>query len=151
MKVKFDRKLWVFVCAYGPCSERDETERETFWNNLNDCLQSFGANVSIVLDLNVHVGDEVVKDVVAKYEMLERNENGERMIVLCVERDGGLKEKERKKKEKMRRKKEKERREKEKQMRQMQMKKEIRMAELAPKEKINLSQTGDKMFQSSEN
>ena len=39
----------MFVCACGPGSERDEIEREAFWNYLDDCLHSFGANVSIEL------------------------------------------------------------------------------------------------------
>ena len=30
-KVKFCRELWGFVFAYGPGSERDETEMEAFW------------------------------------------------------------------------------------------------------------------------
>ena len=38
----------MFVSAYGPGSERDETEKKVFWNYLDDCLQSFGMNVSIV-------------------------------------------------------------------------------------------------------
>ena len=37
VKVKFGRELWVFVCAYGPAGERDETEREAFWNDLDNC------------------------------------------------------------------------------------------------------------------
>ena len=49
MKVKFGQELWVFVFAYSLGSERDETEMEAFWNYLYECLQSFGANVSIVL------------------------------------------------------------------------------------------------------
>ena len=87
VKVKFVRESWVFVYAYGPGSEREETEREAFWNYLDDCLQSFGVNVCIVLleDVNAHVGDEVVEDVVGKHRMPRRYENGERMIELGVE------------------------------------------------------------------
>ena len=29
----------MFVFAYGPGGERDETEREIYWNYLDDCLQ----------------------------------------------------------------------------------------------------------------
>ena len=48
----------MFVFASG-----HDSEREAFWNDFDECLQSFGANVSIVLlgDLNAHVGDEVVE------------------------------------------------------------------------------------------
>ena len=47
--------------------------------------------MSIVLsgDFNACVGDEVVEDVVGRHGVLGRNENGKRMIVLYVERDGG--------------------------------------------------------------
>ena len=38
VKVKFV-ELWVFVSAYGTYSERDETEREGFWNDLDDCCR----------------------------------------------------------------------------------------------------------------
>ena len=37
------------MSANGAGSERDETERETFSNNLDDCLQSFGVNVGTCL------------------------------------------------------------------------------------------------------
>ena len=39
MKVKFGGESWVFVSAYGPGSEREETEREAFWNYLDDCAE----------------------------------------------------------------------------------------------------------------
>ena len=45
IKVKFGQELLVFMSAYGPASESDQTEREAFWKY----LQSFGANVNIVL------------------------------------------------------------------------------------------------------
>ena len=38
MKLKFGKELWVFVSTYDPGSERDETEREAFQNNLDDCF-----------------------------------------------------------------------------------------------------------------
>ena len=48
---------------------RNETKKEVFWNYLDDCLQSFGANVSIVLlgNVNTHVGDEALEDMVGKH------------------------------------------------------------------------------------
>ena len=46
--------------------KREETEREACYNYLDDCLQSVGANGNIVLvgDLDVHVDDELVEDMV---------------------------------------------------------------------------------------
>ena len=35
MKVIFGREFWVFVFAYGLGSDRNETERETFWKYLD--------------------------------------------------------------------------------------------------------------------
>ena len=82
-------KLWVLLSTYRAGSERDETERKTFGNDLDDCLQCFGANVSIVLlgDLNTCADDEVVEDVVGRDSVFWKNENGERMIELCIERE----------------------------------------------------------------
>ena len=55
VKLKFVRELWVLVFTSGPGSERNETEREVFWNDLEECLESFGVNVDIVLvDLDAH-------------------------------------------------------------------------------------------------
>ena len=87
VKVKFGRELWMFTYAYG--SEMDETEREAFYNDLDDCLQSFGVNVNIVLlgKLNARVGDEVVEDLVGRHDVTWGNENGERKVELCVERE----------------------------------------------------------------
>ena len=62
------------VSAYGPGSEKNKTEKEAFWNDFDDCLQSFGANVSIVLleDLNGRVADKLVEDVVGRDGLLEK-------------------------------------------------------------------------------
>ena len=87
--VKFGHEWWVFVSAYGPGSERDEDERESFWNDVDECLQSFGENVNVVLlgDLNARVGDTVVEGVVGMYGVPGRNDSGERMIGMCMERE----------------------------------------------------------------
>ena len=61
------------MCLHIVLVLRDKTEREAFY--LDDCLQSFRANVSIVLlgDLNARVGDEVIEDVVSRHEMVWKN------------------------------------------------------------------------------
>lgn len=89
VKVKFRNELWVFVSAYGPGLERGEEEREAFWEELNECIQGFGVNVNVVLlgDLNARVGDVPVEGVVGKYGVPGINENGERLIRLCMERE----------------------------------------------------------------
>ena len=47
----------MFISAYGPGSEKSEAIEE-FWNELSQCVGSFGRNVSMVVlgDLNARVG-----------------------------------------------------------------------------------------------
>ena len=61
---KVGREMWVSVFACGSRSEKNETERGAFLNNLDDYLQSFGANVSFMLlrDLNTHVCDGLLEE-----------------------------------------------------------------------------------------
>ena len=42
VRLKFGQEKWVIVSAYGPGRERDDIEREQFWNELRDCVNSFG-------------------------------------------------------------------------------------------------------------
>ena len=59
VRVKIERESWVFISAYGPGSEKSEEEIEEFWNELSECVGSFGRNESVVVlgDLNVRVGN----------------------------------------------------------------------------------------------
>ena len=51
----------MFISAYGPSSEKSKEEIEEYWNELSECVGSFGRNVSVVVlgDLNARVGNEV--------------------------------------------------------------------------------------------
>ena len=42
VRVKVERESWVFISAYGPGSEKSEEEIEEFWNELSECVGSFG-------------------------------------------------------------------------------------------------------------
>ena len=44
VRVKIERESWVFISAYGPGSEKIEEEVEEFWNELSECVGSFGRN-----------------------------------------------------------------------------------------------------------
>ena len=66
MKIKFGRKLWVFVFACGSGSEREDTGREAFWNYLNVSVVLFG-------DLYSYVGDVVVEYIVDRHGLPWRN------------------------------------------------------------------------------
>ena len=89
VRVQLGSEKWVFVSAYGPGSEKSEEERELFWEKLNECLSKFRENVRVVLlgDLNARVGDEPVMDVVGRCGVPGRNESGEELIGMCLERE----------------------------------------------------------------
>lgn len=86
MKVAGERI--VIVGVYGPGMERSENEREVFWESLNECLSTFDDNERIVVlgDLNAKVGDRGVDGVIGKYGVPGVNENGERLVEVCIER-----------------------------------------------------------------
>ena len=44
MWVRLKIESWVFISAYGSGSETSEEEIEEFWNELSDCVGSFGRN-----------------------------------------------------------------------------------------------------------
>ena len=60
-RVKIEIESWVYISAYGPGSEKSEVEIEEFWNELSECVGSFGRNEFVVVlgDLNARVGNEV--------------------------------------------------------------------------------------------
>ena len=65
----------MFISAYGPGSEKSEGEIEEFWNELSECVGSFGRNESVVVlgDLNARVGNEVIEGIVGRHGMPGRN------------------------------------------------------------------------------
>ena len=89
VKVKLGVERWAFVSAYGPGSERSEEEREQFWTDLSECIESFGGQYNVVVlgDLNARVGDVVVENVVGRYGVPGRNDSGENLIGLCMEQE----------------------------------------------------------------
>ena len=79
----------MFISAYGPGSEKSEVEIEEFWNELSECVGSFGRNESVVLlgDLNARVGNEVIEGIVGRHGVGGRNESGERLLEMCAEQE----------------------------------------------------------------
>ena len=77
----------MFISAYGPGSERSEEEIEEFWNELSECVGSFGRNESVVVlrDLNARMGNEVIEGIVGQHGVPGRNESGERLLEMCAE------------------------------------------------------------------
>ena len=48
VRVKIKTDSWAFISAYGLGSEKSE-EKEEFWNELSECVGSFGRNESVVV------------------------------------------------------------------------------------------------------
>ena len=72
----------MFISAYGPYSEKSEEEIEELWNEISECVGSFGRNESVVVlgDLNARVGNEVIEGIVGRHGAPGRNESGERLL-----------------------------------------------------------------------
>ena len=75
------RLMWVrvkielgVISAYGPGSEKSEVEIEEFWNELSECVGSFGRNESVVVlgDLNARVENEVIEGIVGRHGVSDR-------------------------------------------------------------------------------
>ena len=56
-------------------SEKSELEIEEFWNELSECVGSFGRNESVVVlwNLNARVGNEVIEGIVGRHGVPGRN------------------------------------------------------------------------------
>ena len=50
-------------------------------------MENFGTNMIIVLlgDFGAHIDNEVVENMIGSHGVPARNENGERMIELCID------------------------------------------------------------------
>ena len=83
----------MFILAYGPGSEKSEEEIDElideFWNELIECVGSFGRNKSVVVlgDLNPRVRNEVIAGIVGWHGVPGRNESGERRLEICAEQE----------------------------------------------------------------
>ena len=79
----------MFISAYGPGSEKSEEKTEKFWNELSECVGSFGRNESVVVlgGLNARVGNEVIEGIVGRHGVAGRNDSGERLLEMCAEQE----------------------------------------------------------------
>ena len=89
VRVKIGRESLVFISAYGPGTEKSEEEIEEFWNELSECVRSFGRSESVVVlgDLNARVGNKVTEGIVGRHGVPGRNESGKRLLEICVEQE----------------------------------------------------------------
>ena len=88
VKLRMNGENVVIICVYGPGMEKSANERESFWENLNECIAGFGEDDKIVVlgDMNAKVGDREREGVVGKFGVPGINENGECLVEMCVER-----------------------------------------------------------------
>ena len=42
------QEIWVIERAYGLGSERDDNDTDQFWNELSNCVDSFGDNINVI-------------------------------------------------------------------------------------------------------
>ena len=89
VKLKFGQEKWVIVSAYGPGSEFHQEEVQRFWDELGDCVGSFGDDFNVIVlgDLNARVGNTVIDGVVAKYGVPGVNNSGDNLIEMCREQE----------------------------------------------------------------
>ena len=89
VRVRMGKECWAFVSAYGPGTEKSLEVRNGFWYDLTRCVEGLSRrNYVVVLgDLNARVGDSVVEGVVGKFGVPVRNESGEKLLEMCVERE----------------------------------------------------------------
>ena len=89
VRLKVGGERWVIISAYGPGSERCEEERNGFWEELSECIGSFEERERVVVlgDLNARVGEEPVEGVIGEFGVPGVNENGEKLVDLCIERE----------------------------------------------------------------
>ena len=78
----------VIICVYGPEMENSANKRESFWENLNECIAGFGEDEKIIVlgDMDARVGDREREGVIGKFGVPGINENSECLVEMCVER-----------------------------------------------------------------
>ena len=88
VRLKMAGEKVVIVSVYAPGMEKSENERETFWENLNECVAGFGEGERIIVlgDMNAKVGDREKDGVLGRYGVPGVNDNGERLVEMCSER-----------------------------------------------------------------
>ena len=87
VRMNVGESKYVIVGAYGPGSEREKEERESFWYDLGELVGSFERDeiVCVLGDLNARVGDSKVQGVIGEYGVPGVNESGEWMVDWCMQ------------------------------------------------------------------
>ncbi|MFA0954742.1 hypothetical protein ACDI60_27250, partial [Klebsiella pneumoniae] len=82
-------KLVTMVIAYGPCENEASKVKDSFYEDLQRELEGISTEVIIVGDLNARVGNDPTGfgQVVGKHGEPHRNNNGKRLLQLCLAND----------------------------------------------------------------
>jgi hypothetical protein len=88
VKFKFKKVKVCVVVSYGPSENSEEEEYMTFWNELNDVLDtvSLGFRMIVLGDLNGWIGDRKRDGVTGDFGVEGENENGKKVIDFCVDK-----------------------------------------------------------------
>ena len=91
VKSKIGLIKYAWVCVYAPVNKRTlkgKSEMRKFWKDLNECIECFEIERKVIVmgDMNAKVGDERVDEVVGKWGVPGKNENGEWLVDVCAER-----------------------------------------------------------------
>jgi hypothetical protein len=88
VRIKWGDINLTIVSVYAPGSEKSVEEREFFWEQLEECMDGLdGEDRVIVLgDMNARVGNEETEGIIGKFGVPGKNENGEKVLNLCMER-----------------------------------------------------------------
>ena len=84
---------WNIVTVYGPTSQCGEAEKEQFFSELQDTLDSFPqTEVTVIIgDFNSRVGSRApqdcdeMKEILGPHGLGPRNANGEKLLNFCIE------------------------------------------------------------------
>ena len=77
------------MCAYGPVNDRSEEEKARFWNRLKSVVDDIGNGYRVIVmgDLNGWIGDQERAGVTGLHGVPGVNENGERVVDFCAEKE----------------------------------------------------------------
>ena len=89
VKLNLNGEKLNVVSVYAPGMEKKDCERERFWGNLNECIEGFSCNESVIVlgDMNAKVGDREREGIVGKYGVPGENDNGMCLLDMCNERE----------------------------------------------------------------
>lgn len=89
VKLRFKKVKLCIVVAYGPCNDRSVREKDKFWRDLEKVMNAVGNGYRLLVvgDLNGKVGECVRDGITGAFGVPEMNENGERVVDFCAERE----------------------------------------------------------------